>query len=252
MKQISQRTLRGWIVEQVARRVPPARRDGMRKRLRRLAGPAWMGTLRRTTPLSTEWGFDRGTPIDRYYIDQFLSEHQADIRGRVLEIKNSAYTERFGTAVEQREVLDIDSRNPDATIVADLANAYDVPTDAFDCFILTQTLQLIFDTRGAIQHAHRMLRPGGVLLVTVPTISRVVPRYGLETDYWRFTTAACAALFMPVFGERRVTITPYGNVLASTAFLTGMAAEELSRKELAMVDPYFPVIVGVRAEKTVG
>ncbi len=220
-----------------------------RRQLRRMAHPAWLGTLRRISPLSAEWGFDRGTPVDRYYIEQFLVEQQADIRGRVLEVRNSDYTQRFGQDVTRADVLDIDPTNPRATIVADLTIAEAVPADQFDCFILTQTLQFIYDTRAALRHAHRLLRPGGVLLVTVPSISRIAPRYGLRTDYWRFTQASCAALFGAVFGVERVTVQSYGNVLTGMAFLTGMACEELTRRELEAHDDYFPLIIAVRAIK---
>jgi hypothetical protein len=94
-----------------------------------------------------------------------------------------------------------------------------------------------------------MLKPGGVLLVTVPCISRIVPRYGLATDYWRFTGASCARLFGEVFGPEQVTVQPLGSVLTAIAFLTGLAHEELSRRELDTHDPYYPVIIAVRAVK---
>lgn len=227
----------------------PPRFQALRRAARRLLRPAWPGVLRRSTPLSAAWGFDRGTPVDRYYIEGFLEAYRRDIRGRVLEIKDSTYTDRFGTGVERREVLDVDPSNPHATVVADLAAADGVPDDAFDCFVLTQTLQLIFDVRAAVFHAHRILRPGGTLLVTVPVISRIVPRYGLEMDYWRFTAASCRRLFGEAFGPDGVTVASYGNLLAANAFLTGMAREELSRRRLDAHDPYFPLVVGVRAVK---
>jgi SAM-dependent methyltransferase len=219
--------------------------------LHRLARPAWLGGMRRTSPLSNVWGYDRGTPVDRYYIERFLGEHRSDIRGRVLEIKDSGYTDRYGTGVEHRDVLDIDPRNPQATIIADLATADAIPSNQFDCFVLTQTLQFIYDIRAATTHAWRMLRPGGVLLTTVPAVSRV-DRHLKATDYWRFTAAACSALFDEVFGTEQVTIRSYGNVLTAIAFLTGMAYQELSRRELEADDEYFPVIIAVRAVKRQG
>ncbi len=220
-----------------------------RRRFRRLRRPAWLGTLRRTAPLSDSWGYDRGTPVDRYYIERFLDEHRRDIHGRVLEIKDSTYADRFGIGVEQRDVLDINPSNPHATFAADLAAADAIPSNLFDCFVLTQTLQLIYDTRACLKHAHRILRPGGVLLITVPSVSRIVPRYGLQTDYWRFTPASCSALFGEVFGQAQVTVHSYGNVLTAIAFLTGMACEELSHRELEAQDPYYPIIITVRAVK---
>jgi Methyltransferase domain len=220
-----------------------------RQRLRRLARPAWLGTLRRLSPLSDSWGFDRGTPVDRYYIERFLEQHRQDIRGRVLEIRDSTYTNRFGTEVVQSDVLDLNPSNAHATIIADLTAAEAVPANLFDCFILTQTLQFIYDTPSAIAHAFRMLRPGGVLLATVPSVSRLAPRYGPATEYWRFTPASCKALFGEVFGADQIVIQAHGNVLSAMAFLIGMAQEELSPTELETNDPYFPLVIAIRAVK---
>jgi SAM-dependent methyltransferase len=224
-------------------------RSNRQRLLRRLMRPAWLGTLRRTTPLSDKWGYDRGTPVDRYFMEHFLDEHRCDIRGRVLEVENSFYTQRFDTGVERAEVLDIDSTNPHATIVADLAAADCIPADTYDCIILTQTLQYIYHPQAAIAHACRILRPGGVLLATVPGIIKMDPDF-VGTDYWRFTVDSCAALFGEVFGQEQIKARTYGNVLTAIAFLTGIAHEELSARELDSADPAYPVVIAARAVKS--
>jgi SAM-dependent methyltransferase len=237
------------IFRPLAERLWRSRRAALRRRARRLSRPARLGILRRTTPLSDEWGRDRGTPIDRYYIERFLGRERQAIRGHVLELLDSSYTRRFGVGVAHADVLDIDAGNPNATIVADLAAADAIPTDAFDCVILTQTLQFIYDLPAALAHVHRMLKPGGTLLCTVPSVSRI-SRRTLDTEYWRFTTASCALLFGQLFDQERVHVESCGNVLAAIAFLTGMAAEELSRAELEETDPYFPLLISIRAQKS--
>jgi SAM-dependent methyltransferase len=224
-------------LHRLVRSVVPIRVRGIPGRAR------WL----RTRPLSDSWGFDRGTPIDRYYIEGFLARNAGAIRGHVLEVKSSAYTDRFGSAVESRDVLDIDATNPNATVVADLAATWDLPEARFDCFILTQTLQFVFDIRAAIAGAHRVLRPGGALIVTLPCVSRIAPRYGQARDYWRFTPASCRRLFQETFGIAQVTVEPLGNVAAAVAFLRGAAVEEVPRRVLDANDPDFPVIVAVRA-----
>jgi SAM-dependent methyltransferase len=163
-------------------------------------------------------------------------------------VMNADYTELFGAAVERRDVLDIDPANEAATIVADLSAADSVPSDLFDCFILTQTLQYIYDLKAAVEHAHRILRPGGTLLGTVPAVSRIA-RLHLESEYWRVTPAACSRLFGDVFAEGDVAVRGHGNVLTAVAFLMGMAVEELSPRELDRDDPCFPLVVTVRATK---
>ena len=215
-----------------------------------LAGRVRLGSLRRTTPISDHWGADRGLPIDRYYIERFLSEHSGDIRGRVLEVMDRRYTERFGRAVSHSDVLDVDAANPLATIVADLTAAEGVPADSFDCFVLTQTLQFVYQVEAAIREAHRLLAPEGVLLATVPAVSKIDRHAGVEGDFWRFTAASAGRLFASVFAEGRVRVQTYGNVLAAIGFLAGLAREDLDDRELDVEDERFPVLVAIRAEKS--
>jgi SAM-dependent methyltransferase len=118
----------------------------------------------------------------------------------------------------------------------------------FDCFLLTQTLQYVYDLQSAVGHAHRILRPGGTVLCTVPTVSRIA-RGTLETEYWRLTAPGCQRLFADAFQGGTVEARTHGNVLTAVAFLIGMAAEELSVRELELVDPFFPLLVTVKATK---
>lgn len=211
-----------------------------------------LGDLRRLRPASGYFGFDRGTPIDRTYIQDYLRRHAADIRGRVLEVKDRAYTRACGgDTVTRSDVLDIDAGNPEATLVADLEHPEQLPADAFDCFILTQTLHLIFDARAALAAAARTLRSGGVLLVTVPAISQL-DAWALRQgggDYWRFTSHALRRLLAQAFPGGRIEVEGAGNVLAATAFLHGLAAEELDPAELRVHDPVYELLALGRAVK---
>jgi SAM-dependent methyltransferase len=219
-----------------------------RQRLMRLRRPAWLGTIRRTSPLSDHFGRERGTPVDRYYIERFLQGNSGRIGGRVLEVKDSDYTRRFGRDVSRGDVLDIDARNPDATVVADLVGGSGIETGVYDCFILTQTLHYIFDVGAALEQVHRILSPGGTALCTVPVVSRI-GRGELSPEYWRFTPATCKILFERAFPGGELEVRGRGNVLACVAFLVGMAAEELKVDELEADDPFFPLLVTVRATK---
>jgi SAM-dependent methyltransferase len=230
---------------------PPAAGPDSSSRITERQAVSW-GDLDRSSPVSQVWGLDRGKPVDRYYIEQFLDVHGSDIRGRVLEIKDSGYTRLFGTtAVTDSQVLDIDATNAHATIVADLSKAVDVASEQFDCVILTQTLHIIYDLRGALGHAKRILKSGGVLLCTVPAVSRVnYEDGGLESgDYWRLTRSAVVRLFSELFAAGDVEVTTFGNVRTSTAFLYGLAIEDLGGRDLAFHDPWFPLVHGIRAVK---
>jgi len=209
------------------------------------------GNLRRLTPISSVFGYDRGQPGRRYYIDNFLTRHAQDVHGHVLEIGNDTYTQKFGAGrVEKLDVLHVTEGNPKATIVADLTRADHIRSDTFDCIIFTQTLQCIYDVQAAIQMLYRILKPGGILLATFPGISQI-SRYDMDRwgDYWRFTTLSAKRLFEEVFLPENVEVDAYGNVLAAIAFLHGLAGEELRRRELDYHDPDYEVLVTVRAVK---
>ncbi len=215
-------------------------------------GQVRWGDLRRLTPVSRSFGFDRGQPIDRYYIDRFLSGHAADIQGRVLEIGDNHYTRHFGRErVSRSDVLDLPRDNPNATLVADLTRADHVPPDTFDCIIFTQTLQFIYDLQAAAGTLHRILKPGGILLATFPVVSQIC-RYDMDRwgDYWRFTTASISRLLGNAFGPEQVIVTAYGNVLAAISFLQGLAAEELEPQELDYQDPDYQILITARAIKS--
>lgn len=210
------------------------------------------GSLRRVTPISDTFGYDRGLPIDRYYIERFLQEHSGTIRGRVLEVGDSTYTSRFGNdaAVERVDILDVRADNPRATIVGDLTEPDRFSADAFDCVICTQTLPYIYDVHTAVRTLHRILRPGGTVLATVTSVSRVWTKGDrLYGDYWRFTSRSSRLLFEQVFDSEQIAVESYGNVLAAASFLYGLATSELRRDELDYNDPDIPLLIGIKARK---
>ncbi len=214
---------------------PPARPD--------------LGDLRRLQPLDADFGRGRGTPVDRHYIEGFLQRHAADVRGRVLEVGDDAYTRRFGgAAVVQRDVLHVDPAHPGVTLVGDLGRGTGLPAGRYDCFICTQTLQYVFALPAAVRHARQLLRPGGVLLLSVPGISAISPydrdRWG---EHWRFTPQSVQRLLADAFGAAAVQVQGHGNVLAAVGFLHGLACEDLTPHELDHADDRYPVLITARA-----
>jgi SAM-dependent methyltransferase len=211
-----------------------------------------LGDLRRASPIDREWGYTRGVPVDRHYIEQFVESNAADITGRVLEVQESDYTKRFGCdRVTHSDVLDLNPDNSRANIVSDLRAAANIPSNQYDCVILTQTLHVINDMAAVLGECHRILKPGGVLLATLPCASRLCLEYGPNDDFWRVTAAGARAITEPIFGADGVEVRWFGNVLANAAFLYGLAVHELTAAELDAKDPYFPLLIGVRARKSV-
>lgn len=202
---------------------------------------------RTTRPLSTKFGYDRGTPIDRYYIEAFLQNNQKYIRGQCLEITDNYYTSKFGrTRVTTSDVLDINRKNRKATIYGDLRRLTSVKSNTYDCFIATQTYVMIDDLDAAIKESERILKPGGILLVTLPCLG---PVFNKKNHYWRFTAASSYYLFGKYFPKKSLSITTYGNALVGQAFWVGLGREDMTKDELEYHDPYFPLLVSVRATK---
>ncbi len=213
-------------------------------------GRVSFGDLRRLEPISRRWGYDRGRPIDRFYIERFFSQAADSIAGRVLEVGDDRYTRLFGAdRVQRSDVLHVTEGNPKATIVADLSRADHIPSNTFDCIILCQTLQLIYDPAAAIACIHRILAPGGVALATFPGITQRSDTAWRDQWYWSFTSASAGRLFGDVFGHNSMAVRAHGNVLTAISFLHGLAAEELAAGELDYDDPEYECVITVKATK---
>ena len=218
----------------------------------RRSRPLDLGDLRRVTPIDPNWGFERGTPLDRVYVERFIGANGRDIRGRVLEIAAPDYTNRFGRGVERVDILMATEGNAQATIVGDLADAPHIPSDTFDCAIVTQTLQFVYEVDAALATLHRILAPGGVLLATVPGLTKISPPENeVFGEWWHYTARSVRRLAAEAFGEDNVEVESFGNVLVAAGFLYGLAASDLEPAELDAHDPLYEVIIGLRAVKPI-
>jgi SAM-dependent methyltransferase len=228
------------------RRARPALRRGL-ARVKRTVRPVETA-FPSQTPVSRRFGFDRGQPIDRHYIDRFLEANRGDIRGRTIEVADDAYTRRFGGPGVDASVLHVDVEAPGATLIGDLATGEGIPEAAFDCAIVTQTLPFVYDVRAAVANIHRLLAPGGVALVTLSGISQI-SRFDMDRwgDFWRFTDLSARRLFEEVFPQDEVAISAYGNVFAASALLYGLAVEDTGTAALDPADRDYQVTLGVRA-----
>ena len=243
------------MIRRLRKRAVAALPAGLHHRLKRAMGRASqppvghvdLGDLDRVRPVSFDFGFDRGTPVDRHYIETFLGRNGADIRGRVLEIGDASYCRQFGTGIERQDVLHVDPDAEGATIVGDLSQPGVLPEGAFDCLVITQTLHLIYDMPTAIERLYASLKPGGVLLLTVPGISPIDRGEWGETWYWSLTDRSAERLFADRFGAGNVEVAAHGNAYAATCFIQGLALEEVDRKRLDKADRHYPVVVTVRA-----
>ena len=218
----------------------PKRTTWARTVTRRLGRPSW-GNLRRVTPISPTYGFERGTPIDRYYVHRFFTARRHLVTGRALEIQTTDHIRRYGSAIDAADSLDI---NPafHPTYCCDLADASIVPSGIYDCFVLPNTLCFLRDLEGALREALRIVRGGGAILATVPVFVPLTPDV---KDYWHLSADGWRIIFDRVWAGCETVVEAHGNCLAAAAAMYGLAAEELNDEELDVVDPRYPVLVTV-------
>lgn len=197
-------------------------------------------------PLTKNYGYSRGKPIDRYYIEKFLDQNKNSISGKCLEIVDNTYTLKFGGKhVTQADALDI-FPSQRANIRGDLRNLVNIKGNSYDCLIITQTFFLIDDYLAAIKESHRILKPGGVLLSTLSTMS---PSWNVSVNMWRFSVKSAAYVFGKFFGSSKVKVKVFGNKISSLGFWLGFSQEDIGIKKLRKIENDFPLIVGVIAKK---
>jgi SAM-dependent methyltransferase len=208
------------------------------------------GDLGGLQPLTRDWGYSRGQPVDRLYIEQFLSRHRHCIRGDVVEIGDDIYTRQFGGArVSKSSILDRPG-NAKATIVADLRDAPEIPDGSFDCVILTQVLVLIRDFEAALRTVSRILKPGAVALITVPGISQISTDAAEAAAWsWSFYPETFRSFLANHFDSQKLVVGSYGNVKTTIAFLAGLAQEDLAPADFQQDDSRYPLIVAARVVK---
>jgi SAM-dependent methyltransferase len=227
--------------------LPEGRYRALQLRWRRIP-PRRLGLARRLEPLGRSFGYGRGTPIHRHYIERFIADHAADIRGQVLEFGDPGYTTRFGG--ERVVSVDVMSKtaSPHATLIGDLESGAGVPSERYDCVIATQVLQYVYDLPAALGHCRRAIRTGGVILATLPGIEQI-NAVGRELwgEYWRFMPGAVERLFAGTFGAENVTVEAFGNLRTVASGLYGLTVEELPAAHLDHRDPDYPMVVAVRA-----
>lgn len=108
-----------------------------------------------------------------YEFDKYKAEHS---------ILNHLYTAILGRTIDYSKIdLSLDCR--------DLTG---VPDQSFDTYFATEVLEHVDDLEKALAEAHRVLRPNGLLIFTVPFLYQEhgpLIENGLNMDYWRHTRA---------------------------------------------------------------
>ena len=227
--------------DRAKRLIGPTATVRLRSLIRGYERPRW-GNLRRTVPFSSTYGFERGTPIDRHYLNAFLATHHSLITGNVLEVQTDSYTHRFGRDVQRADTFDI---VPSATVtyVCDFAHCERaIPDHAYDCLLLPNTLPHFLELEPALSNALRVVRPGGAILASAAGLLLLT---GDVPEYWRLSPDGWRERLSTAWPGAALEIAGHGNCLTAVAAQLGLALEELTSAELDAYDPRFPVLTTI-------
>ncbi len=196
-------------------------------------------------PISRQFGTERGTPIDRYYIEAMLANHSDCIWGDVLEIEDNTYTMQFGgDKVKQSIVMDVSSTDSRVSFNGNIETGQGIRDEIADCFILTQTLMYIYDLGSAAHNIMRLLKKGGTALITCSGISqnsrRCMDNYGC---YFNFNEDVFVRMFEKESSAQVLEVGSFGNVKTVSAHINGLCSEDLVEEDFVPNDKYYPLIV---------
>lgn len=203
-------------------------------------------------PVSRKFGFERGQPIDRYFIENFLRNHSSHICGSVSEFGDTTYTDQFGLDVTRSITISNDTiaqNTNDDVIYGDISDPnFSYGKDLLDCIICTNVLNFIFNVDASVATMAQMIKPeGGVVLATLSS-SGPISRFDYDRwgDYWRFTDMSARHLFEKYFEDVSVTI--FGNFGLCVAFYDGQSVEDLNPEIFNEVDPDYQLTIGIVAK----
>lgn len=200
------------------------------------------GALSPGHPLCPFFGFLRGTPIDRHYLDAFVREFRSRIVGRTLEIGGTPETRTRHRLTRVTRFLTVDADPASqANYVGDVHTSTLFPRARFDTILAFNVLEHCRDPGRVVRNVRAWLKPGGAFLCMVPNAQRI---HQVPKDYWRPLPDALEFLTRE-FGERQFRM--YGNLTTTIASLAGASFEDVPPSYFQWHDERYPVATCVVA-----
>lgn len=202
------------------------------------------GDFRRKVPICQAFGLTRGTPVDRYYLRQFIEEIQEQVNGKILEVGGTPKDKDFYQLNQgsSYQILNLEAGSG-VDIVGDIHNPSVMEPESLDSVIIFNVLEHCYAPWIAVENIHKWLKSGGKCFAMVPNGIRV---HATPVDYWRPLPDGMNFLFRN-FSQQKLYV--YGNPISVIASYHGIAAEELSEEELNTFHPDYPVATCIVAEK---
>lgn len=204
--------------------------------------------------ISNDFGFGRGTPVDRYYIHDFFCKKTKYISGDCLEFGDTTYIDKYGIDVNESVTFNYStvSSAVEDVLTGDITQLYTLPQNKFDCIVCINVLNFIYDLPAAVLGLSQMLKPDGKIILTLAGISAHISRYDMDRwgDYWRLTDKAAIKLFEDA-GFNVEEVCAYGNAYACTAQINGFSVEDIELYELFPSHPDYQLVLAFVLSKSV-
>jgi SAM-dependent methyltransferase len=173
-------------------------------------------------PRRSSYNWSLREPLARW-----LEEEGRNASGlRVLDVGcgEKPYLAFFSTAKEY-VCVDI-GENPNADLQGSIEQ---LPVDdaSFDLVLCTQVLEHVDDPARAVRELHRVVRPGGRVLVAT---HGTYPYHPGPVDYWRWTHTGLARLFKDNAEWRTVAITSGAGTSAALGLLLALYIDLLAQR----------------------
>tara|TARA_Y100000385_G_scaffold274995_1_gene318802 strand:+ start:293 stop:985 length:693 start_codon:yes stop_codon:yes gene_type:complete len=202
--------------------------------------------------ISNDFGFGRGTPIDRYYLEIFLKTNQKYFIGESLEFGSDFYLKKYNNRIKSFDVFTsfLDKKNSKNIIKGDLSLIEDLPKEKYDFIVCTNVLNFIYEIDSAIKGLHKMLKKNGICLISLAGFSTHVSRYDMDKwgDYWRLSKKTAIKIFKKNNFEIE-ECNSYGNVYLASAQMKGFCVEDIDNEMLKNVDNDYQMLITLRIKK---
>ncbi len=213
----------------------------LQKKLKRIKQPLDINLLN-GYPIERDFGSNRGKPLDRYYIEEFIEKNRSIIRGKVLEIGDDRYSKKY---LDNSQINVLRGKNNRNYInhEGDLLDFNSLKSiGKFDTLILTNVINFIYEYDIAIKNIAKLITKDGKCLFSVSGLSGLSKfdneRWG---DYWRFSEKSLYLSLKKHF--HNVEIDYFGNASVAAASILGIVTEDLPESTLKIKDYDYPVII---------
>jgi len=133
------------------------------------------------------------SPKRQFFSPAYYSQYKVTIprirefvTGRLIDLGcgDTPYRDSVNDKISEYHTLDLFPRRADVTYTADIQDMSIIETASYDSAICLEVLEHVPDPFKAISEIHRILKPGGFLIISVPHLSRL---HEEPYDYYRFT-----------------------------------------------------------------